>query len=617
MPSFPTNDSNGAILGKVGDWLRATFVSSDGSIPTSSQSPTWLTTRIEEAEDGDVIDLHGRDITLSGALLLNAPVTLRNGTIRRVGGRVATVASAGVRFESMTFERTGTDSADGGAGVYVQAGGFASVDSHYSSTAASALVLQHGTCNRTRIVGGTATSYARKQNSAGIYVSAGNVGNYGIVIDGVTVAGGADRGPDGILVFDANGCVVRNCTVRNLRALPDVTIPQTWTLTATANVWESAVVRSDGPTRVILVNGTERAEETATPTAPAVNKWGISDGKVYLNSTVDPNTQTIVSRIVSGYGITLYCTAGAWRDMSRNVVAHNRVEDVDGFGIYLQLGDPVAVGNATDTNVLINTCQRGLQSGSLPFSALGVIGGKQTTLSNDLIDGSGVSGYTAPGIKVNWSNNAPTDPSTGQIIGARVRNATRSGVQINGGAWQLTNLNVTKCDNAGILLQPEGNDATINTVIANCEVSFCAWQGLSADSNSYTGAQVNVAVVGGYWRKNGSFGAMVRACRTVTIGAGAIFDANPSGGLHISTGNNTVHLDGVTFTNSHGLTVDNSVVKFTTGRLLWGVNVATKVQGTGAARVLDVFEVPTVKSPNGTLYKLAVSDAGALTTVAV
>lgn len=56
MPSFPTNDSNGAILGKVGEWLRATFALQE-SAPTGGPvitSPNGTRYRLGVADDGSL-----------------------------------------------------------------------------------------------------------------------------------------------------------------------------------------------------------------------------------------------------------------------------------------------------------------------------------------------------------------------------------------------------------------------------------------------------------------------------------------------------------------------------------------------------------------------------------
>lgn len=579
---------------KVGDLSNTVFprvvALETGRVIPEDDLPGWLTARITNTDTGGIVDLMGRDITLPGTLVLSKSVTLRNGTLRFADARVVLVNAAGVRFERMAFVRTGFNRDDGGAAVYVQKESFRSVDCHYSSTGGSALVFKHGESNFARVTGGTAESLSRRQNAGGIYVSAGNVGNYGIVIDGVTVTGGVDKGPDGILLYDASGCVVRNCTVKHLRALPDVTIPQTWTNTG-GNIWESAPVRSDGPTRVVLVNGQEWTEDDATQTTAPVNAntWGISGDRVYLNTATDPNTMTVVSRIVSGYGLTLYCTAGEWRTFSNNRVEGNRVEDVDGFGLYLQLGDIVATNNQTEGNVLINTCLKGEQSNKLPFAALGVIGGRHTTLMNDAVEGVGSAGFpVVPGFKHNNAFDASGNFSTGSIVGMKVRGATGYGFLQNGGMYQYTNCHSSLNGQNGYGFIPEKNTTVLDAEMVSCEAVDNTLQGINAVASSVPGSTLHLTVQGGFFRKN-QRGIHMAGVDTAIIGGGIVFDGNTQQSINIATGCGTVHIDGAMFTNTVGIQADNTVQQITAGRIIWGVNTNTKIIGTGASRVVDLF----------------------------
>lgn len=626
MARVALTDDTGALYGAVADWLTGTYAPISGSAPIETQNQGWLGSRISAVGPGGVVDLYGRDITLTSTLVLDAPVTLRNGTLRAVDTRVVLVNAPNVVLEGLTIARTGTGNADGGAAAYVQAAEFRSVNCHYSSSVSSALVLQHGTCNRSRITGGTATSYGRRQNAAGIYVSAGNLGNYGIVIDGVTVTGGADRGPDGVIVYDALGCVVKNCRIQGLRKLPDVTIPQTWTLTATTNVWESAVVRDDGPTRALFVDGTEYTEDPDTYTSgdsftnPAPNTWSIGNGRVYLNlNGADPNTKTVVSRIVSGYGITLYCSSGSWRTMSDNRVEGNHVEDVDGFGIYLQLGDLIAVGNSTSHNVLVNTCLAGLQSDKLPFAGIGVIGGRDTTLTGDLIDTVGTSASRVPGFKHNNAFDNAGNFSTGSVIGMKVTRASASGIYINGGIYQFTNCHSANNGQSGYLFVPEKQTTVLKAMLQSCEAIDNTLQGLDAYGSGNSGANLHISVQGGYFRK-GVRGVQLAGVDTGFVGGGVSFDGNSQQGINIGTGNGEIHVDGIVVTNTVGMAVDNSVVKITTGKIIWGVNsgtATTRIVGTGAGRVVDIFQTPLVTAPDGTVFKLAAANDGSLTTTTI
>lgn len=528
--------------------------------PTDHQ---WLEAALSWAGDGDLIDLDGRVITCERTVILDKRVTLRNGTLTSKGFRTLLVNHPDVRLENMTCVASG---GEGVPAVYVQAEMFISVNTHYFAESSSALVFQHGTCDHSFVQGGSAGSASRRQNACGVYVSAGNKGNRGITIDGVTVRGGTDRGPDGIIVYDAAGCTVRNCVVTGLVALPEAAVTG-WTDMG-GGVYQSGTVRVDGPTRALLVDGGERSEHWANPTQPAPNTWGTSGGRVYLNlGGLNPADRTVVSRIVSGYGITLYCTAGEWRTMSNNTVADNHVEDVDGFGIYLQLGDTIAVGNTTRGNTLINTCRKGVQSWSLPFSALGVIGGTGTLLDGDVIDGAGATGDNTPGVKINWSNSHGR-LSGGTITGARVRNATGPGVQINGGDWKLTNTTATGCGRAGFTLHPEIDDATIRVEFTGCEATHNGTQGISVEAHHRPMVRVHLTVNGGTWAHNGSPGLSLKGVDTCVVGGGAFFDGNRHTDIDVSLGCGDVHVDGIVSPRDAPVSIHSTVRNPTVGRVL-------------------------------------------------
>ncbi|WP_420179702.1 right-handed parallel beta-helix repeat-containing protein [Paenarthrobacter sp. TA1.8] len=491
-----------------------------------------LAATIAATSPGGTIDLGGLAYVIASTVTIGKPVRFQNGTLLAGPHRALLISADDIELLRLNVSRaafvSSSDTTADRSCVVVQAKGFRSIDCNYSGAYQAGLYLVHGQANGALIRGGKFTNSLARQNASAILVAAGASSNLDITVDDVTVdmAGGA---PDGILFYDSSNCTVQDCTIKNLTALPDLTMTG-WALQS-GNVYR-ATDRTDGSTRVILWNGTEMTEDITTPTNPAANTWGISGGYIYLNlNGTNPTSGTVISRIVSAYGVLFYGTANATVGMCDNRVDGNTIQDVDGFGIYLQMGREDARRNSTSGNKIIRACRKGKQSNKLPFAGFGVIGGNEFTFQGDTIDTAGTATNKAPGFKVNPPNSTGT--CTGTVIGMTITNATENGFLLNSGSWSYIGCRANNNTGHGFYTFPASNSQVIDAVLQGCEAIGNSVNGITAETSSFPGATYRLSVVGGLVRGNGSRGVLIRGGRDCFVGGGVRIGPNGAGQAQI------------------------------------------------------------------------------------
>lgn len=432
------------------------------------------------------------------------------GTVRGGSHPVFQVTAADVTFRYLTLVRATTAAISATlsekANVIVNGARFKSINCSYTNAAHALVYLNHGACNDSEIVGGVWSNAAATQNGCAVYAAAGNVGNQRIKVRDINYTG--TGAPDGILFFDSSHCDIENNRVTACRQLPTLTVGANWTLVSgTTYRWRSAAGtpgvtgvstdREDGSTRVLKQGGTAISENTATPSAPGTNEWGLSGGYVYINlGATDPNTQTMTSDIVGGYGIMFYRNKHSATDpdpaqpMIGNRARFNRVSDTDGFGIYLQLGfDLLSAGNGTEGNTLTSTCLKGVQFTSLPFAAIGITYGIDTTLVGDIISGVGTAvTYPAPGIRITGS----TVGCTGRATAVSVKGATSDGIRLDAGGWEF-DVCVSSGNTRDGFYLAASTSAYKDVVFSGCHAESNALRGFLIESASggWAGAVLN------------------------------------------------------------------------------------------------------------------------------
>lgn len=498
---------------------------------------TALVNAIAATPIGGTLTLAGGSFLTATSLNINKAITIRDGSLYGVNTQVAVIVSADVTFQNLNIRRgTGqaafADSSSLRSAVVVNAARFKSLECNYTDANLAPVYLAHGNANGSLIRNGKITNSSAVQNSCGVYVASGSTGNLDVVVDGVEIAGTGCS--DGVDIYDASRCIVRNCHIHDLAILPTITITSGWS-NVSGNVWRYRAAlgttpgtdgpltdRNDGSTRIVAVAGTQKTEDTSTPASPAADKWGISGGYLYINlSGTDPNTVSITSGIISGYGITFYSTAGALA-MTNNLVAKNQIHDVDGFGIYFQLGSLVtSVGNSTSNNQLANVCRQGIQHASLPFAGIGINSGVRTVLQGDTINVAGQSGKAAPGVKLIPSATAGT--GTGRAIGVHVRGAFSDGFQLCGG-WDIIGCSSDNNTNGGFALRPVFPFNVARDVnIVGCSASGNTVRGIEIDGSA-SSATATVTVTGGTFAANTQQGIFINAGKNCIISGAQLRD---------------------------------------------------------------------------------------------
>jgi hypothetical protein len=523
-----------------------------------------LNAAISATAVGGTVELGGLTYATTAVVAIGKSLTLRNGGIKAGAHRAILVNAADVTLNRLDVSRlattpTTTDTLADRSSVIVQGARFRSLDCSYINANHACIYIGHGQGNGSIIRGNRFANSSARQNACAVYAAAGASRNLDLRIEGNIVE--HTGSPDGILVYDANACTISENTIRHLRALPELTFTG-WSFVS-GNVYRTPE-RRDGITRVILWNGTELTEETAAPTAPPVNSWGISGGNVYLNlSGTNPSTGTVLSRIVSGYALLFYSTTKATSGMCDNFVSRNIVEDVDGFGIYLQLDRADALRNGTDSNRLFNVCLKGEQSNKLPFAGIGVVGGNQTMLSGDAIHTIGMSSTPAPGFRVNPPK--ATGTCTGTVTGMTVSGATRSGILIPSGTWLYNACRSNGNAANGFETFRTSNGQIIDAVLSGCEADGNTLSGVNVDNTGFPGAVYRVSVIGGTFRGNNGRGVIIRGGKDCKV-VGATLGVNGAGLAQIQVDGSAARVlvsDNVISSGTVGVAIDATVTDAT------------------------------------------------------
>lgn len=493
---------------------------------------TALTADLAALHAGATVDLGGRSYKTTSPLVLSKAVTIRNGTINAGTHNAIQITAAGVVLgPGLTLTRSSSAAAVGdslAARSLVQATApFVSENVTYSGTNHACVYLGHAQCDGTTIRGGSMTNTTARQNAGGVYVAAGGTGNYDITVRDVTVTGACS---DGITFFDANRCKVIGCKVSGMTRLATVTTSG-WVLQS-GSIYRSrsasgtpgstgvSTDRADGNTRVVTSAGTQLTENTSTPSSPTSNQWGITGGYLYINlGGTDPNTVTVTSDIVSGYGIQFYSTSGGFQDMSHNLVAQNTIRNVDGFGIYMQLSSyaNTCKHNTTMGNHLRDVCKVGSQHAVLPFAGLAWNGGIGCMSIGDQIDTIGTSGFTAPGF---YASDA-TQPCRGVAKGVTVANGTAEGFRIHAASdWTydtcVAESNTLSGFRAFLVATPKRG-----IELNNCRGAYNTIRGVDLDG---TAGLLAVTINGGTYHNNAQQGIQCTLVRNTFLNGVTLHD---------------------------------------------------------------------------------------------
>jgi hypothetical protein len=489
---------------------------------------TALVSAISAARAGSAIDLAGCTYKTSSVLTINKALRLVNGTITAGAHNALSITASGVALgPNLTVSRSAsygaTDAISARATVRASAP-FIADGVNIPAAAHSCFYLSHAQCNGSLIRGGALTPSVAAQDAAGVYVAAGGTGNLDIVIENVTVPSGTQ----GIIVFDAKRCTVRGCRVSNMAVLPTVTVSG-WSVVS-GNVYRCRTAsgtpgstgpstdRTDGNTRVVKQSGTVLNENTATPTTPGASQWGISGGYLYIDlGGTNPSTVTITSDIVSGYGITCYSTSNGFTDMSENLVAHNYVTNVDGFGIYMQIANYAltCVNNKTIGNTLKSVCLKGSQDGHLPFAGLAWNGGINCRSIGDTIDTPGATSFTAPGFFASDGSVA----CRGAAIGVVVTNSLTEGFKLTCANWTYSDCSADANVAGFRAIFPNIGGLVRNIQLIGCRATGNTQQGVYLDGST-TGANASATIIGGTFHDNGQQGIQITTMRhTMVVGA--------------------------------------------------------------------------------------------------
>lgn len=539
---------------------------------------------------GATIDLGGRSYKILTTVSIGKSVSIQNGSVIGDTNTLFLVNSSDVTFRLLNITRSinppatnvnlGTKSS-----VVVQGERFRSLDCNYTDSAHACIYVVHNRGNGSRIKGGTFKNSVAVQNGCAIYVAAGTEKNTDIVVEGITVENTGS--PDGILFYDSSKCTISGNTVRNLRALPEVTLTG-WTLVS-GTTWK-AVDRTDGKTRALIFNGTEMTETTQgagpNPT-PNLNEWGNgdTDGYIYVNTGTDPNTVTVLSRIVSGYATLFYSTTNATTPMTDNLVSDNIIEDVDGFGIYLQLDRIDAVRNGTRNNRLHRVCLRGEQSNKLPFAAIGTVGGSDLSYIGDTVSVVGTTQYPAPGFRCNpprilADGTANTSGACkGTVIGMTVTEATKTGIYMHAGTWSYVGCRSNNNNPQGFDIFRASSSFIYDVTLTNCEAIGNTVHGVALDNTGYSGATVRGAVIGGVFRENGSRGViLIGAQDSRVIGVSSGPNGVGQAGIHVAGTSSRILLSDNSIPSGNvGVLVASTVTDVTVGPHTFASHVQTKL----------------------------------------
>lgn len=509
MATWNLVNADDPALARTAIGITATYVSTFAAAGPTNQAAIQAAITEAAAKSDGVVDFEGVHYVTTGTVTVaDNAVTLQNGGIVPTGEFCALhVTGDDVTVRDMTFDRAATSpySASSPELSCVQVAGerFRSLDCHYLGAELACVYLIGGACDGSVIRGGSMTGTPSRQNACGVYAQPTATGNQNITVEGVTI----HDTTDGVVLYDTGASRVANNRVTNLRKVPTIELTG-WTLVS-GNIWKQRTAtgsnpgvdgppgdRDDGSTIVLFDNGTQRTN-VGTST-PGTNEWGSVDGWVYLNlGGTDPNTRTITSAVVSGYGLMVYVKSADPSVCSDNRIVDNYVEDCDGFGIYLQIGNGVgARNNHVAGNILKDVCLEGAQTLSLPFSGIGVTGGADTLISDNTIDGVGASGKPAPGVQV-FGNPSNTTPS-GRIVGTTVKNGWGPGFHLWASNWQLVGCRAADNQQAGFLVSHSTAAAIVRgVVLAGCVSERNATDGFSVNGLTSTIGYLSASIIGG------------------------------------------------------------------------------------------------------------------------
>lgn len=482
---------------------------------------------------GDVLDLDGQALTLTGMATISKAVEFKNGRISGTGFRPLTITAAGAVLNGVSVSRIGAGLAasgyDGGEAIYCAAqcsilgGGRAVVH----SDAGHAIGLEHASANGTRIAGNTIRSTASRMDASGVYGYFGSSGNQNIIVEDNTVE--CLGNPHGIGIYDATGgCRVRRNKISGARRIAEVPIAG-WALVG-GNVYR-APDRPDGPSRVLRVNGTiinsvelPGASGNAQ-TNPAANEWGVSAGYVYLNlGGANPSGSTITGQYLGGYGIYFYAVNVVSQDC---IAEDNEISDCDGFGIYFQNNNaPTSRTHISRRNKLAAVCKEGAQVSWLPFGGIVFLGGNDCQSIDDIVEGSGTSTVKAPGVAFRVSSDGTM---SGKIVNPRV-SAASYGLQVTPGVDVLGG-RVTGCYDANVATWNTPSGATGDVNITDLRSTGSLGAGLYLGHTA--GCLVKVKVKGGAYTANAGIGVNAENIPGLEID-GATISGNAGGGLRVN-----------------------------------------------------------------------------------
>lgn len=402
-----------------------------------------LTEALAGCPVGAILDLSGRTYKLGRTLIINKPVTLRNGILMCDVDRVASVSAANVRIERVKFIRTGSITANSGA-LTLNAPGCVLVDVTATSTIGEGLRMGNGTCNGTHIRGGYFAS-SDPNDSFAIQLLSGPAHNYDVSISRATIRNTGYG--TGIGLFNCSRCTVEQSDVRGMRRSPWFAATD-WALVS-GTVYRTRD-RDDVASNAVYVDGSEyRKNADPRSSMPDLNHYATpGDGYLYINTGGNPSGQTVQTTRTNGYGILFYSTSSETLGMKDNVAAHNYVEDTDGFGIYYQTLMNIPENNRTVENRLRDVCLLGATVADLPFAGIGVFGGLNIKLDGDSIDGIGSTMTPVPGIDIKASIGVAH--MTGTIKGVTVENARGHGISLAPGTWRLSQVSTSYCGGSGI-----------------------------------------------------------------------------------------------------------------------------------------------------------------------
>lgn len=565
-PNLPARLSDASLTATYG-----TFVSpmSKGAVGDGAANDyTALAAAITASSSGDIIDLGGKTFKLGQTLAINKAVVIRNGKLTSAVDRVATVTAAGVRLENVQFIRTGPASASSGA-LALTAADCVLVDVTATSTQGEGLRMGNGTANGTKIRGGYYASSDPNESFAIQHLS-GTAHNYDVKISGATIRNTGYG--TGIGLYNCSRATVERCDVRGMRRSPWFTVTG-WTLVS-GTVYR-ALDRTDVASNAVYVNDVEyRKNADPASTTPALNYYTVpGDGYLYINTGVDPSTQTVKTTRTNGYGILFYATSSEALGMKDNLAAHNHVEDTDGFGIYFQTLENVSRNNRTLQNTLRNVCLTGVTVNDLPFSGIGVFGGFDVQLDGDMIDGCGSTATPAPGIDIKASVGVPH--MTGTLKGVSVMNAKGHGISLAPGTWRLQGVSTTYNGGSGIT----------HGTIASTDVLDVTLDGCVATNNTANGAyfettttgELRPKFIGGRYTDNAVRNIALARCRDTFLGGGLISASGGTAGINITNTCLRVVIDGVFLRGGVGMTIQAGITDLTIANVVHDGSSGTKM----------------------------------------